>query len=178
MNWYHSALWQQTNSKKYGAVMGGFSDGCVQYTCTVHLYFQKENLEFWARNPCFASSLPVLRIRIRDPVPFWPLDPGSGAILTPGSGIRCLFDPWIRDPGWLKSQDPDRDPGWTTRFIFPRALNPFFWLKYFNSSMRIRDGKNSDPGWEKVGSRDPGSGKTSRIRNTVRNCVSPPPTIL
>jgi hypothetical protein len=19
-----------------------------------------------------------------------------------GSGIRCLFDPWIRDPGWLK----------------------------------------------------------------------------
>ncbi len=24
-----------------------------------------------------------------------------------GSGIRCLFDPWIRDPGWVKSQDPD-----------------------------------------------------------------------
>ncbi len=20
----------------------------------------------------------------------------------PGSGIRCLFDPWIRDPGWVK----------------------------------------------------------------------------
>jgi hypothetical protein len=27
-----------------------------------------------------------------------------------GSGIRCLFDPWIRDPGWIESQDPD--PGW------------------------------------------------------------------
>jgi hypothetical protein len=25
---------------------------------------------------------------LMDPVPFWP----------PGSGIRCLFDPWIRDP--------------------------------------------------------------------------------
>ncbi len=25
-------------------------------------------------------------------------DPGSGAFLTPGSGIWCLFDPWIRDP--------------------------------------------------------------------------------
>jgi hypothetical protein len=25
----------------------------------------------------------------------------------PGSGIRCLFDPWIRDPGWVKSQHPD-----------------------------------------------------------------------
>jgi hypothetical protein len=24
-----------------------------------------------------------------------------------GSGIRCLFDPWIRDPGWVKSKDPD-----------------------------------------------------------------------
>ncbi len=24
-----------------------------------------------------------------------------------GSGIRCLFDPWIRDPGWVRSQDPD-----------------------------------------------------------------------
>ncbi len=24
-----------------------------------------------------------------------------------GSGILCLFDPWIRDPGWVTSQDPD-----------------------------------------------------------------------
>jgi hypothetical protein len=31
----------------------------------------------------------VLRNRIRDP--------GSGA----------YFDPWIRDPGWVKNQDPD-----------------------------------------------------------------------
>ncbi len=39
---------------------------------------------------------------------------GSGAFLTPGSGIK--------DPGWVKSQDSD--PGWTTRIIFPR--NHFF----------------------------------------------------
>ncbi len=26
----------------------------------------------------FSYKFPVLRIRIRDPVPFWPLDPGSG----------------------------------------------------------------------------------------------------
>jgi hypothetical protein len=25
----------------------------------------------------------------------------------PGSGIRCLFDPCIRDLGWVKKQDPD-----------------------------------------------------------------------
>ncbi len=23
------------------------------------------------------------------------------------SGIRCLFDPWIRDPGWVDSQHSD-----------------------------------------------------------------------
>jgi len=73
-----------------------------------------------------------------------------------GSGIRCIIDPWIRDLGWLKSQDPDRDPGWTTRIIFPRALNPFFWvkiLKFFDADpgsgmekIRIWDGKKSDPG--------------------------------
>ncbi len=34
-------------------------------------------------------------------------------------GIRCLFDPWIRDPGRVKSQDPD--PGLTTRIISLRA---------------------------------------------------------
>ncbi len=51
---------------------------------------------------------------------------GSGSIHSvadpdPGSGIWCLFDPWILDLGWLKSQDPDPDPGLTTRIIFPRA---------------------------------------------------------
>jgi hypothetical protein len=24
-----------------------------------------------------------------------------------GSEIRCLFDPSVRDPGWVKNQDPD-----------------------------------------------------------------------
>jgi hypothetical protein len=31
----------------------------------------------------------------------------GGAVLQ----IRCLFDPWIRDPGWVKNQDTDPDPG-------------------------------------------------------------------
>ncbi len=42
----------------------------------------------------WGDLLPMLRIRIRDPVPFLP-----------------------RDPGWLKN----RDPGWITWVIFPRA---------------------------------------------------------
>jgi hypothetical protein len=37
-------------------------------------------------------------------------DPRSGAFLTPGSGtesaIRCPFDPWSLDLGWVKYQDP------------------------------------------------------------------------
>ncbi len=49
-------------------------------------------------------------------------DPGSGAFLT---------------PGWVERQDPEPE------FVF-------FWLKYFNFLMRIRD-----PGWKKS---DPGSG--------------------
>jgi hypothetical protein len=28
-----------------------------------------------------------------------------------GSGIRCLFELWIRDPGWVKKQDLDPRSG-------------------------------------------------------------------
>ncbi len=28
-----------------------------------------------------------------------------------GSGIRCPFDPWIRDPGWVEVSIRIRDPG-------------------------------------------------------------------
>jgi hypothetical protein len=58
-----------------------------------------------------APRAAVLRIRIRDPVPFWPLD-----------------------PGWVNIQDPD--PGWTTRIIL---LTTIFWvkiLKFFDADAR------------------------------------------
>ncbi len=29
------------------------------------------------------------------------------SVADPDPGIRCLFDPWIRDPGWVESQHPD-----------------------------------------------------------------------
>ncbi len=43
-------------------------------------------------------------LRIRDPVPFWPLDAGSGTV-------------------WVKNLNPDprSGSGWTARIIFPRA---------------------------------------------------------
>ncbi len=59
----------------------------------------------------------------------------------------------------VKTSVADPDPGWvkiTIRIrvepvIFPRAKKQFFGLKYLNSLMQIRDGKNSDPGWQKFG---------------------------
>jgi hypothetical protein len=86
----------------------------------------------------------VLRIRIRDP----------------DSGIRCLFDPWIRylgsrigiqDRQKVRIQIRDPDPGWKTRIIFLSAEKPFFLvkiLKFFdmNPGSRIWDGKNSNLG--------------------------------
>jgi len=67
---------------------------------------------------CTFTWIPALRIL--DPVPFYPLDRGC-----------------------VKSQDPDEQP----RSYFRELRNHFFWLKYLNSLMRIRD-----PGWKKIGS--------------------------
>jgi hypothetical protein len=75
----------------------------------------------------------VLRIRIRDS----------------GCRIGCLFDPWIRDPGWEKVSIRIRDeqPG----SYFLELRNHFFFaflgvkiLKFFDE---IRD-----PGWRQFGS--------------------------
>jgi hypothetical protein len=74
---------------------------------------------------------------------------GSGAFLTPGSGIR--------DREKIRIRIRDEQPG----SYFLELRNHFLGLKYFNSLMRIRDGKNSDPGpgMEKLRIRDvyPGS---------------------
>ncbi len=93
------------------------------------------------------------------------LDPGSGAFLTPGSGIR--------DPGWVERQHPDPGSGIRdeqTGSYFPELRNHFFVflgvkiLKFFdgNPGSGIQDpgwrqfvSGIQDPGWKKL---DPGSG--------------------
>jgi hypothetical protein len=54
-----------------------------------------------------------------------------------GSGIRFLFDPWIRDPGLLKSQKP---------FLGVKILKFFDANQGWKKVSGIRDGKKSDPG--------------------------------
>jgi hypothetical protein len=76
-----------------------------------------------------------------------------------GSGIGCLFDPWIRDPGWEKVSIRIRDE--QSGLYFLELRNHFFAFlgvkifKFFDedpgSGMEkfgfgIRDGKKSDPG--------------------------------
>jgi hypothetical protein len=79
-----------------------------------------------------------------------------------GSGIGCLFDPWIRDPGWEKVSIRIRDeqPGSYFLELRKHFFLLFLGLKYLNSLMRIQD-----PGWRQFGSGirdgknlDPGSG--------------------
>jgi hypothetical protein len=79
------------------------------------------------------------------------------------SGIRCLFDPWIRDPGRGKTGSGS---GMNNPDYISESLQTNFWvkmLKSFDADPRsgIRDGKNSDPGtgMEKTRIRD---GKNSR----------------
>ncbi len=102
----------------------------------------------------------VLRIQIRDPLPFWPRDPVP---FWPRDPVP--FWPW--DPGSVKNPDPDL--GWTTWIIFPIALKLYFGSKYLNSFILIRDPgwKNSDPGWKKLGSGiwDKHPGSATRVRS-------------
>ncbi len=63
------------------------------------------------------ATAPIITYSVADPDP----DPGFGAFLTPGSGIRNRFfsGSWISDPG---SQN---------RII--ESLVTIFWLKFYNS---------------------------------------------
>jgi hypothetical protein len=60
--------------------------------------------------------------------------------------IQCLFDPWIRDPGWVKKSGSGS--GINNPDHISVLRNHFFVFKYWNSwcGSGIQNGKNSDPG--------------------------------
>ncbi len=118
---------------------------CVKFSSSYQTNCQgpfQSDMDYFVKS----HLLQVLRIRIRDLVPFWPPDPGSG----------------------LGKKKQDSDPGWKKPGSYFRKLrNQLFGLKYFNYLMRIRD-----PGWKKFGcgirdgkNSDPGC--LSRIRTTA-----------
>jgi hypothetical protein len=73
-----------------------------------------------------------------------------------GSGIGCLFDPWIRDPGWEKVSIRIRDeqPG----SYFLELRNHFFAffgvkiLEFIDEYPGMETVRIRDSGWKKVGS--------------------------
>ncbi len=95
----------------------------------------------------------MLRIRIRDPVSFRSLDPGSGAFLIPGSGIRCLYDPWIPDPRRAQNQypDPGSRAGMNNLDHISESLETIFWVKILKFF-----GADPGSGMEKIRNRDLG----------------------
>jgi hypothetical protein len=67
-----------------------------------------------------------------------------------GSGIQCLSDPWIRDPGSGMGKKLGSGSGMNNRGSYFRELKKtIFWvkiLKFFDA----------DPGWKNILIRDPG----------------------
>jgi hypothetical protein len=71
-----------------------------------------------------------------------------------GTGIRCIFDPWNRDPKWVKKSGSIS--GMNNPDHISESLKNNFWVKIFEfffadsrsgmEKIRIRDGKNPDPG--------------------------------
>jgi hypothetical protein len=86
-------------------------------------------------------------------------NPGSGAFLTPGSGMGR------KSASGSGMNNPD-NIFWSLETI---SL-VFLGLNYLNSLMRIRDGDSSDPGWKKSRIRDkhPGSATLRTTFVTVR----------
>jgi hypothetical protein len=46
------------------------------------------------------------------------------------SEIQCLFDPWIRGPGWVNNQDPDPGSGSWMNILdhISESLETIFWV--------------------------------------------------
>ncbi len=69
---------------------------------------------------------------------------GSGSGISDlGSGIRCFFDPWIRDPVSGMGKEQGSGYGMNNPDHISQRLETIFWVK-----IRIRDPRS---GWKKMG---------------------------
>jgi hypothetical protein len=67
-----------------------------------------------------------------------------------GSGIGCLFDPWIRDPGWVESQHPDPGSAMNNPDHTFKSLETI--LFFGGGGVKILKFFDEDPGWRQFGS--------------------------
>jgi hypothetical protein len=82
---------------------------------------------FWRPIKLNQYLLSVLRIRIRDPVPFWPLDPGSGL------GFFRIPDPRSRIPNPYFWELGDNFLG--KKFYNSLKIGPNFFLQHFRAKI-------------------------------------------
>ncbi len=100
-----------------------------------------------------------------------------------GSGIRCLFDPWIRDPRWVKNQNPES--GSRSRINIPDHISEssetIFWVKnalilWCGSWSGIRNlldpGSGVEKFWSGTNILDPQHCKESTIKSCLQCCGS------
>jgi hypothetical protein len=117
--------WSQTYRMIVTTVSPHLSSFVSTFKESVVIFYYKISETFAnLRNQCCGSGM-------RDPVPYWPLD-----------------------PGWVKNKIGS---GMNNLDHISESLQPIFWvkiLKFFDADpgSRSRDGKNSDPGWKKFGS--------------------------
>jgi hypothetical protein len=71
-----------------------------------------------------------------------------------GSGIRCLFDPWIRDPGWVKKSRSG--PGIRIQDNIPDHISESLETIFGLNTVLIFFDADADPGSGNLF--DPGSG--------------------
>jgi hypothetical protein len=68
---------------------------------------------------------------------FFPLELGGFEVGTrdleqccgSGFGIRCFFDPWIRNTGWTKNLNPDLGTRMNIQDHISEILETVFWVK-------------------------------------------------
>jgi hypothetical protein len=103
-------------------------------TPSMHYCFLKRE-NYSSKKATVDQRVFLLKTSVADP------DPGSGAFLTPGSGIR--------NTGWVKNQDPYPDPGsgMNNPDHISESLETMFWVKILKFC-------DADPGsvMEKFGS--------------------------
>ncbi len=115
------------------------------FTCSFSVRIREQEYRIriwtWLRVLCATGMVPcyVPSVAVRDPVPFWPLDPGSrmGKKLRSGSGLNILdhISESLETIFWVKQKlfDTDADPEFRNLFDPETGIRDTGW-------------KNSNPG--------------------------------